>query len=40
MPLIESHKMGGLLVILILKYEAYYCPIQYAFFFYVFFTDP
>lgn len=31
--------MEGLLIILILKYEAYECPIQYAYF-YVFFTAP
>lgn len=36
MPLTGRHKMEGLLIILILKYKAYLCPIQYAYF-YVFF---
>lgn len=38
MPLTETRKMRGLLIILILKYKAYLCPIQYAYF-YVFFID-
>lgn len=38
MPLTDRHKMGGLIIILLLKYKAYLCPIQYAYF-YVFFID-